>query len=274
MNMLPLVRSQKGDDARLTRYLLGEISPRRRARLEVRLLADEDLFQRLLLAEDDLVDAYARGELSPARRSALESRVLASPGSRQRVTLARELAAAADAAPRPARLPEKRGGLLGGLGAMLRGQPLVPALVTAALVVVVALQLDPESTSGVRGETSATVTLLPSVRSAAARLPTLELTDDTEEVLLQVEAEGLGFYPGVRARLSTSRGMELWSSGEISSGGDEGGSVLELRPPVSVFEAARAGRSRDRWILDLEGLTADGSTELVEVYELEVRWRE
>ena len=78
--------------AQLTRYLLGLVSPSERERLESEYFTNDDTFQEILSAEDDLIDAYARGELSAKERRHFEEHFLNSTASRERVQFARTLA--------------------------------------------------------------------------------------------------------------------------------------------------------------------------------------
>jgi anti-sigma factor RsiW len=77
---------------RLTRYLLGLISPDEREQLESEYFRNDDAFQEMLTAEDDLIDAYARGELSTEEQHHFEERFLKSAAVRERVRFARTLA--------------------------------------------------------------------------------------------------------------------------------------------------------------------------------------
>jgi hypothetical protein len=60
---------------------------------ERQFFENDEAFDRLLEAEDDLVDALVRGELEGGVRAAFEKRVLESPRLRERVHFARALAA-------------------------------------------------------------------------------------------------------------------------------------------------------------------------------------
>ncbi len=73
-------------------HLLGLSSEAERERLESEFFDDDDAFQKMLTAEDDLIDAYARGELSAKERKAFEKRFLTTPHGRERVQFARSLA--------------------------------------------------------------------------------------------------------------------------------------------------------------------------------------
>lgn len=70
-------------------YLLGRLSPEEGARLEERCLADDAFFDRMLEAENDLVDNYLRGRLSQREKERFESHYLASPERREKVEFAR-----------------------------------------------------------------------------------------------------------------------------------------------------------------------------------------
>lgn len=83
-------KTQEG--ALRTRYLLGGESEAECERLEAEYFADDDAFQEMLTAEDDLIDAYARGELSTGEGRQFEQRFLTSAEGRERVQFARAFA--------------------------------------------------------------------------------------------------------------------------------------------------------------------------------------
>lgn len=78
-------------DSLLVRYVLGEASPEECSGLEDNYFADADLFEELVAAENDLVDAYARGQLADADRRKFEKHFLVTPERRQRVEFAKAL---------------------------------------------------------------------------------------------------------------------------------------------------------------------------------------
>ncbi len=55
----------------LRAYLLDKLTPEERSRLEERMFADDEFFDRMLDAENDLADDYAAGELSPPDAAAI-----------------------------------------------------------------------------------------------------------------------------------------------------------------------------------------------------------
>lgn len=86
-------------ETRLALYLLGDVSGSERELLEAEYFSDDEAFQKMLSAEDDLIDAYARGELSPEHRRLFEERFLNSADGRERLRFARTLAGAVSETP-------------------------------------------------------------------------------------------------------------------------------------------------------------------------------
>jgi hypothetical protein len=95
------------DDEQLQRYLLGQAAAEERSRIEERFLADEDLFQHLLIVEDELRYAYASGSLSAADRTRFEQRFLMFADERRAIDETRSFVAALSATPQ-ASLPGVR----------------------------------------------------------------------------------------------------------------------------------------------------------------------
>jgi hypothetical protein len=77
-------------DARLISYLLGELVNSDRNKLEDEYLGDDELFQKLLAAEDELIHTYVRGGLTPLQRFGFEQLFLQTPERKARVVFARE----------------------------------------------------------------------------------------------------------------------------------------------------------------------------------------
>ena len=76
-------------DLAMRAYLLGQATEAEAARLEERLLEDEETFQTLCSVEDDLFDEYARGGLTAQERQRFADR---SGSDRGRLLVARALA--------------------------------------------------------------------------------------------------------------------------------------------------------------------------------------
>jgi hypothetical protein len=75
-------------DPRLLRYLLSELPDPERTQLEDEYLGDDETFEKLVAAEEELIYTYVRGGLSPSQRSAFELLFLHMPDRRSRVEFA------------------------------------------------------------------------------------------------------------------------------------------------------------------------------------------
>src|SRR5882724_1542124 len=78
-------------DARMTSYLLGELSEAEATALEREFFSDTDVFSRLVEAETGLVDDYVRRRLPPQLRARFEQQYLSDPRRRARVEFAEAL---------------------------------------------------------------------------------------------------------------------------------------------------------------------------------------
>src|SRR5215470_8373346 len=85
--MMPVIDQEK----KLARYLLRDLPEQERMEIEDRYITDGDIYEQLLVAEDELIDDYVRGELSARDRELFERNFLTSPGRRERVKSARTL---------------------------------------------------------------------------------------------------------------------------------------------------------------------------------------
>ena len=84
--------SKEGE--RLTRYILGGLSDRERELVEAEYFEDDDAFEQMLIAEEELTDAYVRGGLSAEDRARFEKSYLSTARGCERVQFARTLAKA------------------------------------------------------------------------------------------------------------------------------------------------------------------------------------
>jgi cell division protein FtsL len=78
-------------DEAAVRYLLSDMAEEEKAVLENSLFENEELFEQVAAAEDELIDDYLAGELSPEMRERFEKTYLALPERRERVEFARAL---------------------------------------------------------------------------------------------------------------------------------------------------------------------------------------
>jgi hypothetical protein len=87
---------QMVEEKEIKRYLLGEMSAAEMAALEEQYFADDQLFDRLNIYEQDLIDRYVCGMLSGGERALFEKAYMASPRRREKVEIARKLMKALD----------------------------------------------------------------------------------------------------------------------------------------------------------------------------------
>lgn len=82
---------ETNDEQLLSRYLLEDLREEERERFEEGYLSDDDLYMKLLVAEDELIAAYLQGELSRADRLKFERAYLTNPHKRRKVEATKEL---------------------------------------------------------------------------------------------------------------------------------------------------------------------------------------
>lgn len=76
---------------KLRQYLLGTASEEQQNEIEERYFADDEYFEKMLAAEDELVEAYASGELSRRERKRFDEYLLPNPKWQQKVANIRAL---------------------------------------------------------------------------------------------------------------------------------------------------------------------------------------
>lgn len=75
----------------MTNYLLGELSDEEQTNFEIRYLADDSLFEQMLLIRQDLIDGYIRHHLDAQTREKFERHILATPEGQKDVAFASAL---------------------------------------------------------------------------------------------------------------------------------------------------------------------------------------
>lgn len=77
--------------ARIREYLLGQSTSDNAALVEERLLTDDELYQEVLIVEDELIDQYVAGLLTESEKESFEKYFLAAPERREKLRFARNL---------------------------------------------------------------------------------------------------------------------------------------------------------------------------------------
>jgi hypothetical protein len=80
------------NETHIRRYLLGTMSPHERASFEAQCFEDSEVFEAVVEAEHDLIDAYVKGKLGQAERQQFERQYHSLPGASARIQFARTLA--------------------------------------------------------------------------------------------------------------------------------------------------------------------------------------
>jgi hypothetical protein len=79
------------EDLRMRQFLLGELGEQEREELEQRVLAEASIRDKLLMAEDDLIEEYLEGFLKGGERENFLRQFLAIPHQRNKLKLAKSL---------------------------------------------------------------------------------------------------------------------------------------------------------------------------------------
>ena len=79
------------EEKTIRQYLLGELAEAEMSQFEERLMIDDQLFEMLLVVEDELIDERAADELSAEEQARFDAFFLATPQRRERLELARAL---------------------------------------------------------------------------------------------------------------------------------------------------------------------------------------
>src|SRR5882724_5199 len=82
---------QNEDHNRIRLYLLGKLADSEKERIEQELLGNEDLFEEILIVEEELADDYVAGKLGRAERTDFEKHFLVTPERQQNLRFAQAL---------------------------------------------------------------------------------------------------------------------------------------------------------------------------------------
>ncbi len=91
----------------LKQYLLGALGEAEQLALEEKLLLDDEEFEQLLIAEDELTDSYVRNALPPEERTRFEQHFLCTSERQQKLRFALIFHRHLDRAASSSRLPER-----------------------------------------------------------------------------------------------------------------------------------------------------------------------
>lgn len=256
--------AEQPDDNLLRRYLLGDrLADGERDRVERSYFESDRHFDRLLEAEDDLIDAYIRDRLSLAERARFERHFLAAKRRRDRYEAMRAIAANFFR-----ERPPRRGSLLESFRSffVIRTPAARTAAIALGAVSIVLLgslgagyvRLKRENTAArallassrpVPGRGVPTYTLRPGLlRSGAGDANRLRIEPGSEWLVLRLETPASRDYSVFAAALATAPGEELLRQDRLKSVGN----AIELPIPAGVLI------SGEDYTVALAGLQSDG----------------
>lgn len=209
----------------LREYQLGQAASEDAARIEERLLTDDEFYQELLIVEDELVDQYLAGQLTQSERESFETYFLATPERREKLRFARNLKKYVSRN-QPAQshasdvdfASESNGSAARALPKQRFwpwSNPIVSYSLTAAIVLVVTLTTvlivrnlnsQPKGTGKVL-----IVELAPGLTRGDQETKQITVPADTSNVQLQLRLSNVGAYQSYRAILQTADGREVSS---------------------------------------------------------------
>jgi hypothetical protein len=146
-------------------YLLGTATETERTAIDRDLLTNDEVFEQVLLAEDDLIEAYLQQQLSPLERRQFEQVFLLDPERQEKLRLAQALRRYAND---PAKQKKKAAAATHGWGMLFRPPAWQVALVSVFLLVVAAVGIKTyfsaaDSPQLARSSPSPTTTIAPTV---------------------------------------------------------------------------------------------------------------
>jgi hypothetical protein len=220
----------------LRRYLLGASEALAREEIERRLFSDDEIFwERLSIAEDELIDDYATGALDVDDRGLFVSRFLATGERRARLEFARAIHAHARG-----RDTERHGAW-----DWLRSSSAVPRWAVAAAALLV-LTLLPAAlwrmAPGDATPAAVSVSLSPGLlRDAGAGVARVHLSEGCGVFHLDL-LTGADAYPSYSATVHEVSGEPIWSQHKLSGAASDGGVSVRLTLPCGLLP------ENDYWI--------------------------
>jgi hypothetical protein len=266
---------QLEDQKTIRRYLLGELAEEGRRQLEESLLTSDELFEELLIVEDELLDEYAAGHLDGRERERFEAHFLSTPERLRKLRFARAFkkhVAAATARESPASIADdpqpswKRW-----LPTFLHTQnPILGfSLATALLLIPIAGLLLMIYSYGEHWTTkngvpskSFPVTLMPGVARDTGEMKRVAIPASADAVELRLELAA-DEYQSYRAVLQTDEGRELFTGDNLKAEARGGGKDVVLNLPARLL-------TDGDYQVKLRGITTGGDLEDVGGYYFRV----
>jgi hypothetical protein len=262
----------------IRRYLLGELAEEKQRQLEESLLTNSELFEEILMAEDELVDEYTAGLLDERERERFEKHFLATPERLQKLRFARAFKkhiASARARESPAATADdpQTASWKQWLPAFLhtRNPILSYSLATALLLLpMAALWLILHSYGGPEVTTNGgpspsnffPITLTPGAVRDAGEMKRIAIPASADGAQLRLELAS-DAYQSYRATLQTDEGREIFTGDNLKAEATGGGKVVVLSFPSRLL-------TNGDYQVKLRGITTGGTPEDIGNYYFRV----
>lgn len=275
-------KDQQGNQANtLTRYWLGEMSVAERKSLEEQFFLEDDLFLRLMDAQDQLVNQYLDNRLPARERARFEQYFLTSPEQRENAALNAFLGTQKLIA--PVSSPERKESWWAEFWHAWRGNK---ALIAAAALVVLALAIapawialrsHPETTAPLSSANSAIESggnvfslelSRDNLRDETNQRPQANLAAETRAVRLRMDA-GLDSYASYNAQLFR-KGRE---SAAVFSGTNLQAEKTAAGGAIVIWEIPSSRLQPGSYAVNLDALNENGSAERLGSYLFDVTSR-
>lgn len=224
-------------------FLLGRLPVMEREPAEESFFADDDFFEAVVDAENDLFDAYIRGELEDADRRAFEQRQSIQPGGRIRIRFAQALADRVRDPGLHQRASSRPAWLLFSAVAALLAMTLAAGILwrqNRGLLGEVA-ELSAKSAiaghllTGAHAPGVVTVVLEPGLLRGASRIPEIRQPQGSQAIWMQLVADTDVPAGELRAELRYGSALVWWASG-LRLATREGTPVVDALVPSSILK--------------------------------------
>ena len=266
----------------LREYLLGQAPRQARESFEAKYLADDDIFEDLVAAENDLIDSFVRGALSPAERAQFRTHFLSTPERLERVAFARSLVdyVASESGSRSGFFHARGWAIaaavliviaLAALGwnLELRRQLREASIRQQELhqrVLALTARVDSAPWQAPRpGQTLVAATFSANITRGAGRGNVLSLPAGVSDAFVILSRKP-GNYSTYSVRAENADGREIWSGVNLAFSNSHEATVITVKLPSALM---RAGD----YVFRLAGATQDGKVEDLDEYSFRVLLR-
>ena len=233
-------------------YLLGSLDESRKTQLEQRLLNDAQLFEEVLIAEDELVDHYVASRLSEDERVRFESHFMVTPDRVRKIQFGRALHRYLELNDNPAALTLKP--VRNPFWYVWR-----PLLAFSLLLIVAVAGYWMWARKDATGPRKTQVITLAAggIRSSGASFPRETISEDTSTIELRLVVPDIG-HRGYKADIhgETTDVKDLASNQTLEQNGEK--SV--------VFSVDSKRLPPDDYLMRLSGIDERGESEFIDSY--------